>query len=92
MKSKRKFKILALAALSVFAALIGYDFLSLSMSFELTFAIVFVGLASGFTSMKLCGNKIGKWLLGIPTALNSIVFLYFCSPLVLDILETVKNA
>ncbi|TMP30629.1 hypothetical protein CWB98_23180 [Pseudoalteromonas rubra] len=85
MKLKSKYKILALATLSVFAALIAYGFLSLSLSFELTLTLVFVGLASGFTAMKLCGNKIGKWLLGVPTALNSIVFLYFCSPLVLGI-------
>ena len=81
-----------LTMLSIAAVLLGYDFLDLSMEFEVIFLVVFIGVVSGFIAMRLCNSLLAKCLVGVPTALNSIVLLYFCSPAVFYLIESVENA
>ena len=92
MELHRKFKIVVLGVISVLAVILAYDILGLIMGFEFTFIVAFIGVVSGFVAMKLCPSMLAKCFIGVPTALNGIVFLYFCSPLVLYIIEVIENA
>ena len=92
MQKYKTLKIIVLTIISIVAVVLGYNFLGVTLSFNITFAAVFVGVLSGFLAMKACSNLTAKCLVGVPTALNSIVFMYFCSPLVFYLIEIVENA
>lgn len=92
MGTKKSPVVLILSSISLFAAAVGYGFVGISFSFELMFVIVLLGVISGFGAMKLCRCFFAKVMTGIPTALNSIVFLYLCSPFIFATIEVFENA
>ena len=92
MKSFKTYKIIGLAIISVIAVVLGYDLAGLMLGYSMSFFIVLIGAFSGYWAMKVSSNLVAKCLIGVPTALNSIVLLYLCSPLVIFLVEVAENA